>query len=343
MDHPPPVLLLAALALACGVATFVVIRPLMPVLRRYALARPNARSSHVVPTPQGGGIAVTSTALLAIAATALSWFPPGEERASMIVLIGSAAVLGLLGALDDVRPLPALPRFLVQALAVGATVLMLPAGLRVLPDWLPVGFERLLIVFAGLWFVNLTNFMDGIDWMTVAEAVPVTVALTLLAAIGVLPAAGGVVSAATLGAVLGFAPYNRPVARLFLGDVGSLPLGLLIGYALVRLAGEGHLVAALLLPAYYLLDATITLFRRAARGERVWEAHRSHFYQQATANGLKVMDVARHVFATNIVLALCAGATLVGSDALTIASIIVALATVALLLTGFTRPRPRQA
>ena len=81
--------------------------------------------------------------------------------------------------------------------------------------------------------------------------------------------------------MIGFAPFNKPVARMFLGDVGSLPIGLLFGWLLIVLAGRGHLAAALLLPLYYLADATITLLRRFAAGEPIMQAHRSHFYQRA--------------------------------------------------------------
>ena len=118
------------------------------------------------------------------------------------------------------------------------------------------------MLVAGIWFLNLVNFMDGIDWMTVAEVLPVTAGLAILGALGALPSYGIVAALALFGATLGFAPFNRPVARLFLGDVGSLPLGLLIGWLLLLLAARGHLAAALLLPLYYLADATVTLIRR---------------------------------------------------------------------------------
>ena len=142
----------------------------------------------------------------------------------------------------------------------------------------------------GVWAVNLTNFMDGIDWITVAEVVPVTAGLTLFGLMEALPQSAFVVALALLGATLGFAPFNRPVARLFLGDVGSLPVGLLLFWLLVTLAGRGFVIAALLLPLYYLADATITLIRRASRGENVFEAHRSHFYQHATKAGWPVIE-----------------------------------------------------
>ncbi len=106
--------------------------------------------------------------------------------------------------------------------------------------------------------------------------------------------------------MVGFAPFNRPVAKLFLGDVGSLAIGLLVAWLLLGLAGRGHIVAALLLPLYYVADATITLIRRMTRGEPVWQAHRTHFYQSAVERGSTVLSVVGRVFATNVALAFLA-------------------------------------
>ena len=103
--------------------------------------------------------------------------------------------------------------------------------------------------------------------------------------------------------MLGFAPFNRPVAKIFLGDVGSLPIGLLLGWCLLQLAWHQQFAAALLLPLYYLSDATVTLLRRMARREPFWAAHRSHFYQRATDNGFTVLRVVSEVFALNVALA----------------------------------------
>jgi UDP-N-acetylmuramyl pentapeptide phosphotransferase/UDP-N-acetylglucosamine-1-phosphate transferase len=112
------------------------------------------------------------------------------------------------------------------------------------------------------------------------------------------------------GAVLGFAPFNRPVAKLFLGDVGSLPIGLLLFWLLLQLAGSGHLTAAVLLPLYYVADTSITLLGRLVRGERITEAHRTHFYQLAVVRGFSVMKVVRAVFAVNLGLAGLAAASI---------------------------------
>ena len=155
----------------------------------------------------------------------------------------------------------------------------LPAELRVVP-MLPWWIERALLLLACLWFVNLTNFMDGIDWMTVAEFVPVTLGLALRRVARRAPAAASSSALALFGGLLGFAPFNRPVARLFLGDVGSLPIGLLLAWLLLLLAGRGHLAAALILPLYYLADATLTLLP-ARREPRAVLAGASHAFLSA--------------------------------------------------------------
>jgi UDP-N-acetylmuramyl pentapeptide phosphotransferase/UDP-N-acetylglucosamine-1-phosphate transferase len=333
--------LLALLTIVTTAAICIgLILVLFPLLRRYALARPNARSSHAEPTPQGGGIAVViatiaTTVILALVVVRL---PPDETRRTMWVL-AATVLIAVIGAIDDIRGLPILPRLLLQALAVAVVILALPLELRVV-DTLPWWVERALLLLGGLWFVNLVNFMDGIDWMTVAEAVPVTGGLLALAWLDALPAAGTIVALALLGAMLGFAPFNRPVARLFLGDVGSLPVGLLLGWLMVLVAGEGHLAAALLLPLYYLADATLTLMRRVSAGERIWQAHRTHFYQRATDNGLTVMEIAGRVFAVNVVLAALAAITVaVPSRMVSLAAVAAGAILVAWLLVSFARRR----
>lgn len=316
---------------------------LMPLLQRYALARPNARSSHRIPTPQGGGIAVLAATIIPVMLLALilgpdeklSWASGTGFRFVWIVLV-AAIGLAVVGAVDDIRPLPAMHRLLLQFVAVAAVVMA--ANTRVLPAWMPESVEFAILVLGGVWFVNLVNFMDGLDWITVAEMVPIT---AFLAGLGVVSGSPIVFVAACLcGALLGFAPFNKPVARLFLGDVGSLPIGLLVGWMLLELAGTGALAAALLLPLYHLMDATITLLRRLARRERVWEAHRSHFYQQATTNGFSVISVSAHVFGLNLVLAALASMTLLWpSGAVQVAALLVGVILVSLVLRRFSQPR----
>jgi UDP-N-acetylmuramyl pentapeptide phosphotransferase/UDP-N-acetylglucosamine-1-phosphate transferase len=329
---------LASAALCAGLILL-----LRPLLQRYALARPNARSSHRVPTPQGAGIAVIAAAL-AVATLALAIADQLEpQRGIWVAIAASSTLLAIVGALDDIRPLSEVLRLVSQTLAVGIVVAVAGGTARLLPEAVPLRLELALAAVAGLWFVNLVNFMDGLDWITTAEMVPVTAALVLFGLAGLAPPILVLPAAALLGALLGFAPFNKPVARLFLGDVGSLPIGLLVAWMLYVLAADGGLAAAVILPLYYLADATITLLRRLARRERIWEAHRTHFYQQAIANGFSAMDVALHVLGLNVVLAALAAATrLWPHPPVEIGALLAAAALVGLVLARFATPRAKR-
>jgi UDP-N-acetylmuramyl pentapeptide phosphotransferase/UDP-N-acetylglucosamine-1-phosphate transferase len=322
-------LVLIVTAGLCSAALIVLLRPL---LLRYALARPNARSSHVAPTPQGGGVAVILAVLLTLAVAGGFVGPQRAALADTLPLGAAVIVLTVVGAIDDMFPIAALPRLVIQAVAVILVVATTPSELRAVP-MVPIAVERAAEVFAGLWFVNLVNFMDGIDWMTVAETVPITAGVFMFALLGAAPQPAGLVALALCGATLGFAPFNRPVAKLFLGDVGSLPIGLILFWLLLQLAGSGHMAAALLLPLYYVADTTITLARRIVAGEHITEAHRTHFYQLATARGFSVTAVVALVFAGNVTLAVFAFVSVrASSAALGAAALVAGGAVVAALL-----------
>lgn len=321
----------AAAAILC--ATLIVL--LKPLLIRYALARPNARSSHKIPTPQGGGIAVV-VAMLVVAALCLA--ATGAIPAGASTVLFAAVFLAIVGAIDDLRPIAVAPRLFLQFVAAVAMLAALPDELRIFPA-APWWLERAVLLIGVMWFVNLTNFMDGLDWMTVAGIGPLLAALAIVGICGGLPFEATVVAVALGGALLGFAPFNKPVARLFLGDVGSLPIGLVVAWLLIVLASR-HFAAALLLPLYYLADATITLFRRMTRGEQFWIAHRFHFYQRATDNGLSVLAVVGHVLALNILLCILAAVSiLLRSWQADIALLAVGAAAVAFVLVKFGRQK----
>jgi UDP-N-acetylmuramyl pentapeptide phosphotransferase/UDP-N-acetylglucosamine-1-phosphate transferase len=327
----------ALVILIAAAASAGLIVLLKPVLARYALARPNARSSHKIPTPQGGGVAVVAATLASVlAGAALAAVTPTTLLASW-PLAAAVVLLAATGACDDIFHIPIGPRLVLQFVAVGLVLAALPDDTRVVP-LLPWWIERAALLIGGVYIVNVVNFMDGIDWMTVAEVVPVTAGLCVLAWFGALPLRESIIAAALLGALAGFAPFNRPVAKLFLGDVGSLPIGLLLFWLLLQLALRGHVAAALLLPLYYLADATVTLGRRFAKGENVLQAHRSHFYQRATDLGFSVGDVVGRVFVVNLVLAALAVASVGASSAWgRVLALAIGLAVVASLLVDLAR------
>jgi UDP-N-acetylmuramyl pentapeptide phosphotransferase/UDP-N-acetylglucosamine-1-phosphate transferase len=330
------VALCAATAALSAIVCAGLIVILRPWLERYALAEPNTRSSHDIPTPRGGGIAVGLATMVVCGVISLH-LAGAAGALSLGILFAAVVLIAGVGITADLHVIGVAPRLLLQALAVAVVILMGPADLQVLPI-VPWWIERALLVIGGLWFVNLVNFMDGLDWMTVAEVVPITAALAAIGLLGDLPPQAILVSTALCGAVIGFAYFNRPVAKLFLGDVGSLPVGLLLGWLLLVLIGGGGWAAAILLPLYYLADSTITLIRRLFGGERVWQAHRTHFYQFATNRGFTVNEVVARVFVVNLILASLSVVTVaLPGYATDFAALLAGAALVAWLIVSFTR------
>ncbi|GHD55044.1 glycosyl transferase [Thalassobaculum fulvum] len=287
-------------------------RVLVGVLtRRAILDRPNERSSHSVPVPRGGGLAV-------VAAIAAGWIwllavdgaghgagdaDPGADLWRRLVPLAAALALGAISFVDDLRSLGAGVRLGVQALAVAAGLWALD-GRGALAAVAPAWIDLPLTALGWLWFVNLYNFMDGIDGITGTETVSIGVGLVGLALLGIAPASVAPVAALLVAAALGFLVWNWHPARIFLGDVGSVPLGYLLGFLLVGLAGTGivGLAAALLLPLVYVVDATLTLGRRVARGENPAQAHREHVYQRAVIGGASHSAVCLRIAVANAAL-----------------------------------------
>jgi UDP-N-acetylmuramyl pentapeptide phosphotransferase/UDP-N-acetylglucosamine-1-phosphate transferase len=264
------------------------------------LDRPNERSSHSVETPRGGGLAVMLALLPAWALFALLGAAPPATIAAVL----GAAFLALVSFADDLRPRHPLWRLLAQAAAVAAGLAALPDAGAVFQGLLPPALDRALAGLLWLWFVNLYNFMDGIDGITGMETACLGAGLALVVFLNrELGNAGQVaLGLATAAAALGFLRWNWQPARIFLGDVGSVPLGYLLGWLLLATAAAGAWKVALALPFYYLADATWTLGRRLLRGEKIWRPHREHLYQKAVQRGLSHAAVVRRILALNLVL-----------------------------------------
>ena len=278
-----------------GLAVFTVTVTLtgytLKVLREKAiLDTPNERSNHEQPTPRGGGIAIAIAVFLAWCVLFL-WTGGtvlGLSAGMAVAALGLCAVSWW----DDVRPLSAGIRLLahLSACILGAMSL---GSEPVLQGLVPLWLDRAIVVLVWAGFVNFFNFMDGIDAISGVEAAGIGLGLTILA---LLPGATGLDAAVPLtlvSAALGFLVWNRPPAKLFMGDVGSIPLGFVLGWLLLVVAQNGYWAAALLLPAYYLADGGLTLLRRALRGEKIWQAHREHFYQRAVARRMGQQGLSR--------------------------------------------------
>lgn len=275
-------------------------------LRRYALARslidiPNARSSHSVPTPRGGGVAIVISFLLALpilgATDYLAW-------PAMWALFGAGSGIAVLGFLDDHGHIAARWRLLGHfAASIWALYLLngLPAimlfGINVQLSW----FGHILAVLYLVWLLNLYNFMDGIDGIASVEAICTCLGACLLYWLGGFEAL--IMAPLVLAiAVAGFLYWNFPPARIFMGDAGSGFLGITLGLLSLQAAWTSPKLiwGWLILLGAFIVDATVTLIRRLLRGDKVYEAHRSHAYQFASRQYGRHMPVTLVVAAINV-------------------------------------------
>lgn len=239
---------------------------------------PNARSSHAAPTPRGGGIAI----LAGFTAAAIA-FGAFHDRA-LAAAIAPAAAVALLSFADDVRHLPAWPKFAVHVVAASAALWAADLGLhRIDLPFITISLGAAAMAAAVVWtvgWINIYNFMDGVNGIASVQAIVAGTALAvLLARAGDAP--GTILAAALAGAAAGFLPWNFPGARIFMGDVGSASIGFVFGVLTLRASIRVGIVAAALPLFPFLFDATVAIVRRAARGERFFStAHKTHFYQR---------------------------------------------------------------
>jgi Fuc2NAc and GlcNAc transferase len=229
-------------------------------------AHPNTRSFHVVPTPTGGGVAFV------VPLTGYLLWLSLEGSAPALVLALGGGTIAAAGWWDDLREVSARLRLLTHAVAAAAFVWVL----------LPHGAWPLLVLlaFALVWYINLYNFMDGIDGLAGAQALVFALGVQVIAS-GV-PGWPGDVLWLCAGTMLGFLVFNWPPARVFMGDVGSGFLGFVTG-ALALILWQQQivpLIACLILLSGFWLDATYTLIVRVLTGQPFTQAHRSHLYQK---------------------------------------------------------------
>jgi len=266
--------------------------------RREVLDHPVERSAHVTPVPRGGGIAVMAVAGAAWLGLVAAHQAPREAAILTAVALG----LALVSWRDDVKGLPIALRFLTHVAAVLVGLALMPAG-AVFQGWLPPWLDLAAAAVLWVWFVNLFNFMDGIDGITGIETAALGLGLALTPRLAALPDDGSTGLALCLAAAgIAFLAWNWHPARLFLGDVGSVPLGYLLGALLLQLAQRGQWAPALILPLYYLADSGLTMGWRILRREPFWQAHRRHFYQRALGRDGDHAAVARLVAAGDAML-----------------------------------------
>lgn len=274
---------LVALALvAFGVAALITVAARDYALRRSLIDHPNARGAHAAPTPRGGGISILATYLTMVAMLAaggaLGW-------KDVLAIGGAGLIVGTIGFLDDHGDVRARWRLLAHFSAAAWLLAWLgdvPGG-RLLGGWgIPDTAAYALVAVGIVWLVNLYNFMDGIDGIASIEAVTVAFGGAMLAILAGHPELAPL-HLLLAACVCGFLLWNWPPASVFMGDAGSGFLGIVLA-ALALVASRAApllLVCWAILLAVFIVDSGMTLARRALRGERVYEAHRTHAYQYA--------------------------------------------------------------
>ena len=277
---------IAAFVTCWGVLAWLLLRGSLP------MDHPNERSLHQTPTPRIGGLGIMAGVLVASL-----WLVDGTLLPAMLGAFALAAV----SVLDDVRGLPVALRFLAHFVAAAACLLALG-----LTGWALVG-----LTLAVVWMTNLFNFMDGADGLAGGMAAIGFGALALAAWLGGAPGLAAF-CAAIAAAALAFLRFNFPPARVFMGDAGSIPLGFLA--AVLGILGARQEVWSWLFPLLvfspFIVDASVTLGRRVLRGDKVWQAHRSHYYQRAVLLGATHRQLAIAAYALMLTMAALALAQL---------------------------------
>lgn len=276
---------LAAFALSFGLLAVLYPR----LLNAKLVAHPEARSNHTKPTVTGGGLAIV------VAALPLMWW-----AGLPVPMVALAALLCVISFIDDIRPLAARARLLAQFSAVGVALALMFPQLQIVPVWAAMAF------FAWVWWVNLTNFMDGIDEISWQQHGINLLGVAILFAYGTQGQGDLVAQCLILAAAIApFFFWNKHPARMFMGDAGSIPIGFLTGYMYLTLLSTEQaalMAGALILPAYYVTDATSTLLKRVAQGKNPAQAHSEHAYQHAVRSGKPHSTISRRLALLNLAL-----------------------------------------
>ncbi len=259
-----------------------------------AVADENHRTLHVGRIPKGGGVPLLLSAIAALYLTGQSFD---------LTVVGLALALAGLSFVNDLRSLPSSLRFAAQVAAAAAFAAGLPDTSQLLSGLAPFWLDRLIMIIGLVWMMNLYNFMDGINGIAGAETMAICAGFLAVMAVGGVVTPLSPLATAILGATAGFLVWNlRSHAKVFLGDAGSIPLGFLMGVLMIDVAITTSWAAALILPAMFVADATLTLGRRARAGERFWEPHKSHTYQRATERLGAHLPVVAMISAGNLCL-----------------------------------------
>lgn len=272
---------------------------------KHIIDNPGARSNHNIPKPRGGGIA--TVIIFSLIYPLFSYLAFNEYYyASILALL--VTTLGVVGFIDDIKSINVLPRFIAQIIIVALMLFLLfPKSNLLLPLTFSYVMDKLLLVLLVTYFVNIYNFMDGIDGITASNTIAIMIGtLAIIISNNLALESVLYLNIIITACSLAFLLFNWHPSKIFYGDVGSLVLGLLTAFSLLKITYAGYFWPALLIAGYYLFDATLTIIRRLITGEKIWQAHSKHFYQLAVRKGYTHSQIVIVISIINIILILVA-------------------------------------
>lgn len=326
-------LLFSMLILSSFLLSMILVKGTMIIMSRFDIVdKPSYRRAHSRITPRGGGLAFVITFCLLL---------PMFEYFYLGVLYNSGNIISIFAPIalvsfwDDVSDVPILFRLLIHLLCSVLAVMWIIHPHKILhSEELSLNIDLIIGSFALLTFLNVYNFLDGIDGITVSESIHLSMTILILCFIkyDIIPNVWTIITVAciVLGWSCGFILFNWQPAKIFIGDVGSISLGFILGVCLLTVAsGSDRLFAACVISSlYYIADGGLTLLIRLVKGEKIWQPHLQHFFQKAVKKGLSHKVVVLRIIKCNFILMLLS----IGSLFYPVVCIILSLLTVIITL-----------
>ena len=286
---------------------FSALKKIIPFLHKNSLLdHPSSRSNHEQSTPKGGGIILIPAIIISIS---LYFFIENTINLKWVIFLLSIFFLFLVSLLDDIKSLPAVLRLIVQSLCVIISVYFIRDDITFFLNSLDIIIklnvsESLLfylfvslIFFSWLWLINLFNFMDGMDGLTALQMIFLALTINIISFMNFFDKDLQFLGLVIFAAFLSFFRHNKPSAKIFLGDSGSIPCGYITGFVLIEaFLKQEPFFSIFIVLMYFILDATITLIIRIIKNKNVFTAHSDHFYQIMIRKGFSHHYVLQRIF-----------------------------------------------
>lgn len=264
-------------------------------LKKNILDIPNERSSHFVPTPRGGGLAIVISWYIGLSIL----FFLGRIDQNLFFALLSGVLLAIISLIDDIKNLKPYIRLVTQFVTVTVALIFLKGIEPVFISSKEIFSYIILIplsIVGMVWFINLFNFLDGIDAYASLEALTIALVLFVFT--------GNIVNLVLLSCIFGFLLWNWPKAKIFMGDVGSTQLGFILIVLGIYFQNRNQfsIIHWIMLSSPFWFDATLTLFRRWRNGEKLSQAHRKHIYQRIVQAGFSHLKTDIYLIIINIII-----------------------------------------